>query len=87
MENKTIKDPREEGVGGLRGLNRNSNNSNEEYAKALSAFRPDFTATRAQSTLNTSAVENIGNKYEGYGESIFDNNAVYEGQLGDLNES
>ena len=87
MNNTDIKDPREEGVGGLKGINRTSSSqSQEDYWNILSKFNPDFSSVRESSTMSKSAVENIGNKYEGYGESIFDNNAVYEGQLEDINE-
>lgn len=87
MNNTDIKDPREEGVGGLKGINRTSPSQNQEdYLNILSKFNPDFSSVRESSTMSQGAVENIGNKYEGYGESIFDNNAVYEGQLEDINE-
>lgn len=87
MNNTDIKDPREEGVEGLKGINRISPyQSQEDYLKALNSFNPDFSSIRESNTLGTSAVENIGNKYEGYGDSYFDKKAVYESQLEDLNE-
>lgn len=73
-----IKDPRQEGIGGLQGLNRSKKYPTLEYV-------PGEYGNFTQEVIeNTPAIENLGNRFPSF--SKYDEDIVYESQIDNLNE-
>lgn len=81
-----IKDPREMGVSGLKGLNTKSTNDTD-YVSMFQNFRPDWrdNTARRLDLIQRGPVENVG--VEGFGESRYDKRMTQLSELADLNES
>lgn len=86
MGENEIKDPREMGVSGLKGLNTKSA-SGTDYVSMFQNFRPDWrdNTARKLDLIQRGPVENVG--VEGFGESRYDKRMTQLGELADLNES
>ena len=85
MEENEIKDPREIGTSGLKGLN--SKPFKADYVSMFKDFRPDWrdNTARRLDLIQRSPVEAVG--VEGFGESRYDKRVTQLGELSDLNES
>lgn len=86
MGENEIKDPREMGVSGLKGLNTKSAGGTD-YVSMFQNFRPDWrdNTARKLDLIQRGPVENVG--VEGFGESRYDKRMTQLGELADLNES
>lgn len=87
MGENEIKDPREIGVSGLKGLNTRTSN-NRDYIAAYKNFTlPNWkdNSTRRQGLIDSGPVESVG--VEGFGESRYDKKMSQLSELKDLNES
>lgn len=86
MGENEIKDPREMGVSGLKGLNTKSADGTD-YVSMFQNFRPDWrdNTARRLDLIQRGPVENVG--VEGFGESRYDKRMTQLGELADLNES
>ena len=87
MGENEIKDPREIGVSGLRGLNTRTSNG-KDYIAAYKNFTPPNwkdNSTRRQGLIDSGPIESVG--VEGFGESRYDKKMSQLSELKDLNES
>lgn len=87
MGENEIKDPREIGVSGLRGLNTRTSNG-KDYIAAYKNFTPPNwkdNSTRIQGLIDSGPIESVG--VEGFGESRYDKKMSQLSELKDLNES
>ena len=87
MGENEIKDPREIGVSGLRGLNTRTSNG-KDYIAAYKNFTPPNwkdNSTRRQGLIDNGPIESVG--VEGFGESRYDKKMSQLSELKDLNES
>lgn len=87
MGENEIKDPREIGVSGLRGLNTRTSND-KDYIAAYKNFTPPNwkdNSTRRQGLIDSGPIESVG--VEGFGESRYDKKMSQLSELKDLNES
>lgn len=87
MGENEIKDPREIGVSGLRGLNTRTSNG-KDYISAYKNFTPPNwkdNSTRIQGLIDSGPIESVG--VEGFGESRYDKKMSQLSELKDLNES
>lgn len=87
MGENEIKDPREIGVSGLKGLNTRTSN-NRDYIAAYKDFTlPNWkdNSTRRQGLIDSGPIESVG--VEGFGESRYDKRMSQLSELKDLNES
>lgn len=87
MGENEIKDPREIGVSGLRGLNTRTPNG-KDYISAYKNFTPPNwkdNSTRRQGLIDSGPIESVG--VEGFGESRYDKKMSQLSELKDLNES
>lgn len=87
MGENEIKDPREMGVSGLRGLNTRTSND-KDYIAAYKNFTPPNwkdNSTRRQGLIDSGPIESVG--VEGFGESRYDKKMSQLSELKDLNES
>ena len=87
MGENEIKDPREIGVSGLKGLNTRTSN-NRDYIAAYKDFTlPNWkdNSTRRQGLIDSGPIESVG--VEGFGESRYDKKMSQLSELKDLNES
>lgn len=85
MGENEIKDPREMGTSGLKGLN--SKPSKVDYVSMFKDFRPDWrdNTARRLDLIQRGPVEAVG--VDGFGESRYDKRMTQLGELVDLNES
>lgn len=85
MGENEIKDPREMGTSGLKGLN--SKPSKVDYVSMFKDFRPDWrdNTARRLDLIQRGPVEAVG--VDGFGESRYDKRMTQLGELADLNES
>ena len=87
MGENEIKDPREIGVSGLRGLNTRTSNG-KDYIAAYKNFTPPNwkdNSTRRQGLIDSGPIESV--EVEGFGESRYDKKMSQLSELKDLNES
>ena len=87
MGENEIKDPREIGVSGLRGLNTRTSNG-KDYITAYKNFTPPNwkdNSTRRQGLIDSGPIESV--EVEGFGESRYDKKMSQLSELKDLNES
>lgn len=87
MGENEIKDPREIGVSGLRGLNTRTSNG-KDYIAAYKNFTPPNwkdNSTRRQGLIDSGPIESVG--VEEFGESRYDKKMSQLSELKDLNES
>lgn len=87
MGENEIKDPREIGVSGLKGLNTRTSNG-KDYIAAYKNFTPPNwkdNSTRMQGLIDSGPIESVG--VEGFGESRYDKKMSQLSELKDLNES
>lgn len=86
MTENEIKDPRESGVSGLKGLNVKPQ-GDTDYVSMFQNFRPNWrdNTARRLDLIQRGPVENVG--VEGFGESRYDKRMTQLGELTDLNES
>lgn len=87
MGENEIKDPREIGVSGLRGLNARTSNDRDYIAAYKSFTLPNWkdNSTRRQGLIDSGPIESVG--VEGFGESRYDKKMSQLSELKDLNES
>lgn len=85
MGENEIKDPREIGTSGLKGLN--SKPSKVDYVSMFKDFRPNWrdNTARRLDLIQRGPVETVG--VEGFGESRYDKRVTQLGELSNLNES
>ena len=85
MGENEIKDPREMGTSGLKGLNPKP--SKVDYVSMFKDFRPDWrdNTARRLDLIQRGPVEAVG--VDGFGESRYDKRMTQLGELVDLNES
>lgn len=86
MGENEIKDPREMGVSGLKGLNTKSAGGTD-YVSMFQNFRPDWrdNTARRLDLIQRGPVEAVG--VDGFGKSRYDKRMTQLGELVDLNES
>lgn len=87
MGENEIKDPREIGVSGLRGLNARTSNDRDYIAAYKNFTLPNWkdNSTRRQGLIDSGPIESVG--VEGFGESRYDKKMSQLSELKDLNES
>lgn len=87
MGENEIKDPREIGVSGLRGLNARTSNGRDYIAAYKNFTLPNWkdNSTRRQGLIDSGPIESVG--VEGFGESRYDKKMSQLSELKDLNES
>lgn len=87
MGENEIKDPREIGVSGLRGLNARTPNDRDYIAAYKNFTLPNWkdNSTRRQGLIDSGPIESVG--VEGFGESRYDKRMSQLSELKDLNES
>lgn len=87
MGENEIKDPREIGVSGLRGLNARTPNGRDYIAAYKNFTLPNWkdNSTRRQGLIDSGPIESVG--VEGFGESRYDKRMSQLSELKDLNES
>lgn len=87
MGENEIKDPREIGVSGLRGLNARTSNDRDYIAAYKDFTLPNWkdNSTRRQGLIDSGPIESVG--VEGFGESRYDKKMSQLSELKDLNES
>lgn len=87
MGENEIKDPREIGVSGLRGLNTRTSNDRDYIAAYKNFTLPNWkdNSTRRQGLIDSGPIESVG--VEGFGESRYDKKMSQLSELKDLNES
>lgn len=87
MGENEIKDPREIGVSGLRGLNTRTSNDRDYIAAYKNFTLPNWkdNSTRRQGLIDSGPIESVG--VEGFGESRYDKRMSQLSELKDLNES
>ena len=87
MGENEIKDPREIGVSGLRGLNARTPNGRDYIAAYKNFTLPNWkdNSTRRQGLIDSGPIESVG--VEGFGESRYDKKMSQLSELKDLNES
>ena len=87
MGENEIKDPREIGVSGLKGLNTRTSNDRDYIAAYKNFTLPNWkdNSTRRQGLIDSGPIESVG--VEGFGESRYDKRMSQLSELKDLNES
>lgn len=87
MGENEIKDPREIGVSGLRGLSARTSNDRDYIAAYKNFTLPNWkdNSTRRQGLIDSGPIESVG--VEGFGESRYDKRMSQLSELKDLNES
>ena len=87
MGENEIKDPREIGVSGLKGLNTRTSNGRDYIAAYKNFTLPNWkdNSTRRQGLIDSGPIESVG--VEGFGESRYDKKMSQLSELKDLNES